>query len=161
MCRQQHTRSGWLCGLSFANQTMRTVIIDGNILDQTTEVIVNPWNRNLIPWWLLLPQGVSGAIKKHAGTEPFRQLRKHGILPLGAAIMTCAGRLSFKGIIHVAGIGHDWLPNEYSIRHSTINALAVAKNHNIKSISFPLIGTGTGGMAPDKVIAWMTQEIEK
>jgi O-acetyl-ADP-ribose deacetylase len=29
-------------------------IIEGDLLDQNVEVIVNAWNRNIIPWWLLL-----------------------------------------------------------------------------------------------------------
>lgn len=37
-------------------------IVTGDLLDQDVEVIVNAWNRNVIPWWLLLPQGVSRAI---------------------------------------------------------------------------------------------------
>ena len=45
-----------------------------NLLAQDVEVIVNAWNRNIIPWWLLLPQGVSGAIKKKGGLRPFREL---------------------------------------------------------------------------------------
>ncbi|TWT38617.1 macro domain-containing protein [Blastopirellula retiformator] len=36
--------------------------VTGDLLDQPVEVIVNAWNRNIIPWWLLVPQGVSGAI---------------------------------------------------------------------------------------------------
>jgi O-acetyl-ADP-ribose deacetylase (regulator of RNase III) len=40
-------------------------LVEGDLLTQNVEVIVNAWNRNIIPWWLLLPQGVSGAIKKH------------------------------------------------------------------------------------------------
>lgn len=99
--------------------------------------------------------------KKRAGTEPFRQLRKHGVLPLGGAAMTGAGRMTFKGIIHVAGIGHDWLPNEHSVRQSTANALALAKKHGVRSIAFPLIGTGTGGLPAEKVLAWMLEEIER
>ena len=43
---------------------MNLSVIDGDILDQNVDVIVNPWNRNIIPWWLLLPQGVSGHIIK-------------------------------------------------------------------------------------------------
>ncbi|MEW6711004.1 MAG: Appr-1-p processing protein, partial [Candidatus Riflebacteria bacterium] len=31
--------------------------ISGDLLEQRVEVIVNPWNMNVIPWWLLLPQG--------------------------------------------------------------------------------------------------------
>jgi len=71
-------------------------IVEGDLLDQDVEVIVNAWNRNIIPWWLLLPQGVSGAIKTRAGTGPFKELRKHGLIPLGGALLTSAGRLPFK-----------------------------------------------------------------
>ena len=55
-------------------------IKNGDLLDQPVEVIVNAWNRNLIPWWLLLPQGVSGAIKRRGGHEPFRELARKGVL---------------------------------------------------------------------------------
>ena len=30
-------------------------ITSGDILDQPVDAIVNAWNRNFIPWWLLLP----------------------------------------------------------------------------------------------------------
>jgi len=48
-------------------------IVEGDLLDQYVEVIVNAWNRNIIPWWLLLPQGVSGAIRRRGGTAPSRK----------------------------------------------------------------------------------------
>ena len=97
---------------------MSITLKSGDLLDQDVEVIVNAWNRNLIPWWLLLPQGVSGAIKKRGGGEPFKELRKFGVLPLGGAAVTGAGRLPFKAIIHVAGIGHIWRSSEQSVRRS-------------------------------------------
>jgi len=125
---------------------MATVeVITGDLLDQDVEVIVNAWNRNIIPWWLLLPQGVSGAIKKRAGFQPFREVAKYGPIPLGGAVLTSAGRLPFKGIIHVAGISMWWRSSEYSIRESCRNALRIAKEHGFQSIAFPLIGAGTGG----------------
>jgi O-acetyl-ADP-ribose deacetylase (regulator of RNase III) len=139
---------------------MKVTITYGNLLDQDVEVIVNSWNRNLIPWWMLLPKGVSGAIKKRAGIRPFIELRKHGILPLGGAAMTSAGRLSQKGIIHVAGIGHAWIASDTSIRLSVQNALRLAEDNNIKSIAFPLIGAGTGGMGASIVEQLMREEIE-
>ena len=55
-------------------------------------------SQNFIPWWLLLPHGVSGAIKKRGGIGPFKELRRHGPIPLGGAILTSAGRLPSKGI---------------------------------------------------------------
>ncbi len=39
--------------------------ITGDIFEQDVDVIVNPWNQNFIPWWLLIPQGVSGQIKNN------------------------------------------------------------------------------------------------
>ncbi len=97
---------------------MRPECVLGNILNQDVEAIVNAWNRNIIPWRLLLPQGVSGAIKKAGGTQPFRELSKHGPIPLGGAVLTGAGNLPFKGIIHVAGINMLWRASERSIRDS-------------------------------------------
>ncbi len=62
---------------------MNLTVIDGDLLNQDVEVIVNPWNRNIIPWWLLILQGVSGTIKKRAGYKPFFELGKKGAIPLG------------------------------------------------------------------------------
>ena len=62
---------------------MQLSIIEGDLLDQDVDVIVNAWNRNIIPWWLLLPQGVSGAIKKRGGYAPFRELGKKGSYSAG------------------------------------------------------------------------------
>ena len=140
---------------------MNLEIIQGNLLDQKVDVIVNPWNRNVFPWWLLVPQGVSGAIKKRAGYEPFRELAKKGILPLGSAVITSSGRLPFEAIIHVAGINLCWISTERSIRLSTRNALLKAKQKNFKSIAFPLIGAGTGGKSKNLVLNWMKDEMPR
>ncbi len=139
----------------------RLTIKDGDLLDQPVEVIVNAWNRNFIPWWLLLPQGVSGAIKRRGGYQPFRELSRKGVLPLGGAVLTGAGRLPFRGIIHVAGIGVLWRSSEQSIRKSVRNALALATQQGFRSVAFPLIGAGTGGGRSAQVQAIMEDEIRK
>lgn len=136
---------------------MSAKVIDGDLLEQEVEVIVNAWNRNIIPWWLLLPQGVSGAIKKRAGYAPFRELAKRGPMPLGSAVLTSAGRLPFKGIIHVAGINMLWRASENSIRDSVRNALRLAKESGFRSIAFPIIGAGSGGMNPERALAAMQE----
>jgi len=136
---------------------MEIEIVDGDILDQNVDVIVNAWNRNIIPWWLLLPQGVSGAIKKHGGYAPFRELGKLGAIPLGGAVITGPGNLSFKAIIHVAGISMWWRSSERSIRDSVRNALSLASEHGFQSIAFPLIGAGTGGGTAED-IQWIMED---
>lgn len=139
---------------------MRLDVVEGDLLDQPVEVIVNAWNRNIIPWWLLLPQGVSGAIKRRGGLAPFRELARHGPIPLGGAVETTAGRLPFKAIIHVAGISMLWRSSERSVRASVRHAIALARGH-YRSIAFPLIGAGTGGGKDDRVLAWMRDELSR
>ena len=138
---------------------MNISIVKGNLLEQQVDVIVNPWNRNIIPWWLLLPQGVSGAIKKNAGFAPFRELSKVGSIPLGNAVLTCAGRLPHKGIIHVAGINMFWMSSEKAIRCSIANALKIVNENGFESVAFPLIGAGTGGINNTTVLEIIVDEL--
>jgi len=125
--------------------------VTGDLLDQPVEVIVNPWNRNVIPWWLLLPQGVSGAIKRHGGPAPFRELARMGAIPAGEARVTGAGRLPYRAIIHVAGLNLCWRSSLEIVRSCVVSALALARQRGYESIAFPLIGAGTGGLNPGKV----------
>ena len=71
---------------------MNVRVVPGDLLDQDVEVVVNAWNRNVIPWWLLVPQGVSRAIKRRAGHAPFRELARLGPIALGGAVQTRAVR---------------------------------------------------------------------
>lgn len=140
---------------------MDLCLVEGDLLDQDVDVIVNAWNRNIIPWWLLLPQGVSGAIKRRAGKEPFREVARHGPIPLGKAVETGAGKLPFKSIIHVAGINMLWTSSEWSVRESVRSAMTIAKERGYQSIALPLIGAGSGGGKADRVQKWMLDELQQ
>ena len=94
-----------------------------------------------------------------AGYPPFREVAKHGPIPLGGAVLTSAGRLPFKGIIHVAGISMWWRSSEYSIRESCRSAIRIAREHGFISIAFPLIGAGTGGGSIEQVEKLMTDQL--
>jgi len=135
-------------------------IVEGDLLEQQADAIVNAWNRNIIPWWLLLPQGVSGAIKKRGGLAPFRELARVGPMPLGSAVVTSAGRLPYRGIIHVAGINMLWRSSERSIRDSVTNALARAREHGFGSVAFPIIGAGSGGFDEARALEVMVSTLE-
>lgn len=140
---------------------MDVSVLDGDLLEQDVDVIVNAWNRNIFPWWLLLPQGVSRAIKRRGGYGPFRELANHGVIPLGGAVLTTAGNLSFKAIIHVAGINLLWRSSERAVRDSVRNAMSLAASRGFKSVAFPLIGAGTGGVKPAIVLEWMLDELRR
>jgi len=119
-------------------------VIEGDLLNQNVEVIVNSWNRNMLPWWLLLPQGVSGAIKRKGGVEPFKELAKAGAIPLGEAKLTTVGALPYKGIIHVAGINMLWFASKYSVSKSVESVMKIVNENSYNSVAFPLIGSGSG-----------------
>ena len=139
---------------------MKVSVIDGDLLKQDVDVIVNSWNRNIIPWWLLLPQGVSGAIKNKAGYQPFKELPKFESIPLGGAVITSAGKLKHKAIIYVAGINMLWRATEDSIQNSVINAIKISIENNFNSIAFPIIGTGTGSFSEVKALEIMNTALE-
>lgn len=132
-------------------------IVDGDLLDQQVDVIVNAWNRNIIPWWLLIPQGISGAIKRRAGLQPFFELGRMGPIPLGGAAQTGAGRLPYQAIIHVAGISMWWRASAQSIQDSVVSAMALVNQHHFKSVAFPIIGAGTGGFGEDGALQLMME----
>lgn len=140
---------------------MLSEIVEGDLLEQPVEVIVNAWNRNIIPWWLLLPQGVSGAIKRRGGTQPFREVARHGPIPLGQAVLTSAGRLPFRGIIHVAGINMLWRASEVSIRQSVRNAMAIVAQQGFASVAFPLIGAGSGSFSEKQALEIIQDELRQ
>ena len=138
---------------------MNVTIVDGDLVDQDVDALVNAWNRNVIPWWLLIPQGVSKAIRTRAGAAPFAELARRGPIPLGEAVVTGAGRLPHQAIIHVAGINLLWRSSESSIRWCVSSALREARNRRFASIAMPLIGAGTGGRREDDVLTWIRDQL--
>lgn len=131
--------------------------VAGDLLDQKVDVIVNAWNRNVIPWWLLLPQGVSGAIKKRGGIRPFIEVSRSGPIPLGEGVLTSAGRLPFKGIVHVAGINMLWRASKQSIQDSVASAIRIVNRQGFESVAFPVIGAGSGGFKESEAIELMLE----
>lgn len=129
----------------------------GDLLEQPVDCIVNAWNRNVIPWWMLVPHGVSGAIKKRGGTKPFQEIGSTGPLPLGHARKTSAGKLPFKAIIHVASIDMFWSASETSIADSVVNAIKLAEESGFDSIAFPILGAGSGRFNPEQAETIMCQ----
>jgi O-acetyl-ADP-ribose deacetylase len=130
-------------------------MLSGDLLSQPVEAIVNAWNRNIVPWWLLRPHGVSGAIRRHAGVEPFRELARYGRLAPGQAVVTGAGRLPFRAIIHVAAITLWGRSYAQLIRDAAHNALALARDQGFASLALPVLGSGSGGLSEQRALELM------
>src|ERR1700687_2860832 len=103
---------------------------------------------------------VSRAIKRRAGSAPFRELSRKGPIPLGLATETSAGRLRYRAIIHVAGMNLFFRSSERAIRSCVRNALAIADARDYGSIALPVIGAGTRGMSHERALRIIKEEAE-
>ncbi len=116
-------------------------IRQGDITAADSEAIVNAANNHL---WM--GSGVAGAIKRKGGDVIEREAMARGPVRVGEAVATTAGKLPFKYVIHAAGMGQDLLTNETIVREVTRNSVLLADKLSLKSLAFPAIGTGVGGM---------------
>jgi O-acetyl-ADP-ribose deacetylase (regulator of RNase III) len=116
-------------------------VVGGDITEQDTEAIVNAANT-----YLWMRSGVAGAIKKKGGEDIEREAISKGPLEVGDALVTDAGTLKARLIIHAVVMGEDLKTDEEKVSLSTKTSLIRADEENVSSISFPALGTGVGGL---------------
>jgi O-acetyl-ADP-ribose deacetylase (regulator of RNase III) len=137
----------------------KIIILQGDITDIDVDAVVNAANTNL-----LLGSGVAGAIRKKGGDSIQRECDRIGPIPLGEAVVTGAGNLKAKWVIHAAGMHIGGSVTEESLRGATKNSLMRADEKGIRRVAFPAIGTGVGGFNVDrcaKVMIDVTSEYLK
>jgi O-acetyl-ADP-ribose deacetylase (regulator of RNase III) len=134
---------------------MKIAILQGDIAEQQTDAIVNAANNHL---WM--GSGVAGAIKRKGGNEIENEAVKKGPIEIGGAVATTAGKLKARYVIHAAGMGQDFVTSAEIVRKTTTASLKVADDLKLKSISFPAIGTGVGGLGLDECARMMIQAVK-
>jgi O-acetyl-ADP-ribose deacetylase (regulator of RNase III) len=135
---------------------LKIKLIQGDITDLEVDAIVNAANNHL---WM--GAGVAGAIKRKGGKEIEDEAMKKGPIPIGEAIVTSAGKLKAKYVIHAAVMGQDLVTNEEYIKNATLNSLRRAEELKIKSIAFPAFGTGVGGFPIDRCAQIMLDQVKE
>ncbi len=130
--------------------------VEGDIAVQKTDAVVNAANSEL---WM--GSGVAGAIKRTGGQEIQDEAVAKGPIAVGEAVVTGAGELAARYVIHAAGMGSDLRTSAELIELSTRNSLARAEELGIESISFPSIGTGVGGFPLDECARIMIDQTEQ
>jgi len=106
------------------------------------EAIVNPANS-----LMRMGGGVAGAIRRAAGRLVEEEAMRQAPVPVGCAIATSAGRLRTKFIIHAPTMEKPAMrTTKEKVYLATAAALKLAEALNIKSIAFPAMGAGVGGI---------------
>ncbi len=97
--------------------------------------------------------GVAGAISRRGGdaiqAESSKWVREHGRVPTGSAVITGAGRLPAKYVIHAVGPIWGSGDEERKLAAAVANALTLADEHGVTSIAIPAISSGIYGMPKD------------
>ena len=115
-------------------------LVEGDITEMETDAIVNAANAHLT-----LGGGVAGAIRRKGGPEIQKECNKIGGTFVGGAVITTGGNLKAKYVIHAVGPQMGEGGEDQKLKNSTLNALKVADESKLKSISFPAISTGIFG----------------
>lgn len=118
----------------------RITLYKGDITQLETDAIVNAANNRL---WM--GAGVAGAIKRAGGQEIEDEAVSQGPIPVGEAVVTGAGGLKARFVIHAAVMGGDLITDADKIRSATKSGLLRAEELSLKTIAFPALGTGVGG----------------
>jgi O-acetyl-ADP-ribose deacetylase (regulator of RNase III) len=114
--------------------------MEGDITSYEGDAIVNAANNH---FWM--GGGVAGAIKREGGTIIEQEAMRQGPKSVGQAVITGAGSLRAKFVIHAAVMGQDLQTDSAKIRSATRSALELAESNGITSMAFPALGTGVGG----------------
>lgn len=136
----------------------------GNITQEKVDAIVNAAN-----WTLLGGGGVDGAIHDAGGAEIMKaceEIRKNEYpkgLPTGKAVITTAGNLPAKFVIHTVGPirGIDKENEAFQLADCYKNSLQLAIENELETIAFPAISTGAYGYPKDEAAKIVSKTIKE
>ena len=120
-------------------------LIQGDITEQTADVIVNAANAAL-----QMGGGVAGAIRRRGGAAIQEECSRIGGTYVGGAVITTGGNLPAKYVIHAVGPIHGDNHEDAKLKDATLNSLKLADENHLKSIVFPAISTGIFGFPKDR-----------
>lgn len=120
--------------------TERLELVQGDITQQDTDAIGNAANSKLAGGG-----GVDGAIHRAGGPAIMEELRvkyPQGC-PTGQAVITGAGKLKAKHVIHAVGPVYSGKPKDAALLAGAYrSSLELCSQHRIRTIAFPSISTG-------------------
>ena len=134
----------------------------GDITKITADAIVNAANSSLLGGG-----GVDGDIHREGGSVILEECKKivdrQGSCPVGEAVITSAGKLNAKYVIHTVGPVWQYGKNneEEKLAECYLNSLKIADGKGLESIAFSNISTGTYRFPKEKAVKIALDSVKK
>jgi O-acetyl-ADP-ribose deacetylase (regulator of RNase III) len=132
----------------------KIILEQGDLTEADVDAIVNAANNDL-----QLGGGVAGVIRRKGGPAIQQECNRFGPIEIGQAAITTGGNLMARHVIHAASMQLGGAATAQALRDSTRNSLARAREHGIKSIAFPAVGTGIAGFPMKECAEIMLDEV--
>jgi O-acetyl-ADP-ribose deacetylase (regulator of RNase III) len=123
----------------------RIELWNGDICDLEVDAIVSPATTSL---WM--STGTAGEIKRAGGDAIEFAAIRQAPAALGDAIVTPAGRLAAKVVIHAVSLERDRRTSGPAIDRAARSTMARVRELGLSSVAFPALGTGIGGFPLDE-----------
>lgn len=132
-------------------------LVEGDITERNVDVIVNAANS-----YLKHGGGVAAAIVRKGGAviqdESDMIITAGGLVPVGSAVITTAGRLPCKAVIHTVGPRMGEGNEDYKLRKAVRSSLLLASEKGFTSISMPAVSSGIFGFPKDRCARILVEE---
>jgi O-acetyl-ADP-ribose deacetylase len=134
-------------------------IVKGAITERNVDAIVNAANS-----YLKHGGGVAAAIVRKGGaiiqqeSDKIVTGRDGSLVPVGSAVITTAGKLPCKAVIHTVGPRMGEGNEDYKLRKAVKSSLLLASENGFRSVSMPAISSGIFGFPKDRCAKILIEE---
>lgn len=134
---------------------MQVHLAKTDITEMAVDAVVNPANSLGI-----MGGGVAAALSRKGGPLIQREAMSLAPIAVGAAVVTNAGTLWAKHVIHAPTMEEPGTRvGVENVRRATRAALLAAAHHGFEVIAIPGMGTGLGGVDPADAARAMVDEL--
>jgi O-acetyl-ADP-ribose deacetylase (regulator of RNase III) len=131
-------------------------IVKGDITERSVDVIVNAANS-----YLQHGGGVAAAIVRKGGRIIQEESNKIGFVKVGEAVMTSAGKLPCKAVIHAVGPRMGEGNEDVKLKNAVTNVLSLVSQNKFSTVSMPAISSGIFGFPKNRCAKILISESKR